>query len=100
MGGASAAAPKPNAKSVRAKPAVVPTFAAAKKAEERKSYDGPRLIFFIAGGMTYSEIRSAAEVEKELQIAEILIGSTHIITPDAFVEDLKNLDPEIKLEMY
>jgi syntaxin-binding protein 1 len=63
-----------------------------------KEPDGPRVILFIAGGMTYSEMRVAAEVEKEYG-AEILIGSTHIITPKIFMEDLKKLDPEIKLDI-
>ena len=56
--------------------------------------DGPRVILFIAGGITFSEMRMAAEVEKELATSEVLIGATHIITPNSFLENLKKLDPD------
>lgn len=70
-------------------------------------------MIFIVGGMTYSEIRSAYEIaetfDREVYIGKynimnqkikkkkketniILVGSTHIITPDKFVEDLGKLD--------
>ncbi|KAG2229863.1 hypothetical protein INT48_005139 [Thamnidium elegans] len=51
-----------------------------------KPPSGPPIIIFIVGGMTYSEIRSAYE------LAETFDRSTHIITPDKFVEDLGKLD--------
>lgn len=67
-----------------------------------------RLILFIAGGMTYSEMRLAysvgAALGKEIFIGICLgrlykgcadmgtpIGSTHIVTPEGFVKDLKAL---------
>lgn len=49
-----------------------------------------RIIVFVAGGMTYSEIRSAYEVSKALQ-KDVIIGSTHTTTPKAFINDLKHL---------
>ena len=52
--------------------------------------NGPRIILFVLGGMTHSEIRAASEVRKEMQ-RDVLIGSTHIWHPDGFVEALKVL---------
>ncbi|KAI7892453.1 Sec1-like protein [Mucor mucedo] len=56
-----------------------------------KPPSGPPIIIFIVGGMTYSEIRSAYEIAETFD-REVYIGSTHIITPDKFVEDLGKLD--------
>jgi syntaxin-binding protein 1 len=66
-----------------------------------------RIIVFIAGGMTYSEVREVYElsssVGKDIYIgkvtllasnigAYILLGSTHTFTPRQFIDDLKVLD--------
>ncbi|GAB5585417.1 syntaxin binding protein 1 [Umbelopsis nana] len=56
-----------------------------------KPPSGPPVIIFVAGGITYSEIRSAYELA-EAYDREVYIGSTHIITPNQFIEDLKVLD--------
>lgn len=48
-----------------------------------------RIIVFVAGGVTYSELRSAYEISER----DVVIGSTHIITPKQFVDDLKVLIP-------
>jgi len=50
-----------------------------------------RLIVFVAGGATYSELRTAYQVSSSLQ-KEVIIGSTHMITPQRFLDDLKALD--------
>ncbi|KIY71905.1 ras opposite [Cylindrobasidium torrendii FP15055 ss-10] len=50
-----------------------------------------RLFVFIAGGMTYSEVREAYQLSQALD-KDIYIGSTHMITPKQFVDDLKVLD--------
>ncbi|VDK74002.1 unnamed protein product, partial [Anisakis simplex] len=42
---------------------------------------GPRLIVFVVGGVTYSEMRAAYEVTKEKKPWEIVIGSDQLITP-------------------
>ena len=51
----------------------------------------PRLIVFVMGGMSYSEIRTAYEVAKEAKDWEVIIGSDHILTPPTFLNNLKNL---------
>jgi hypothetical protein len=60
--------------------------------------DGPRIIVFIVGGMTFSETRVVYEVSKAKN-RDIIIGSTHFLTPHMFVNELKRLlkgsdDPE------
>ncbi|ODM98285.1 Syntaxin-binding protein 1 [Orchesella cincta] len=51
----------------------------------------PKIIIFVMGGVTYSEIRSAYEVNSQQNDYEVIIGSTHIITPQRFLENLKEL---------
>ncbi|KAH7097732.1 ras opposite [Auriculariales sp. MPI-PUGE-AT-0066] len=50
-----------------------------------------RLLVFMAGGMTYSETRTAYTASEQLG-RDVYIGSTHVWYPDWFIEDLKTLD--------
>ncbi|BEI82705.1 hypothetical protein CcaverHIS002_0305730 [Cutaneotrichosporon cavernicola] len=49
-----------------------------------------RYIIFVAGGMTYSEIRQAYTLSAALG-KDIVIGSTHIVTPESYLKDVKSL---------
>lgn len=54
-------------------------------------FSGPRLIIFVAGGVTASETRSIYELSKQFK-REILIGSTSLLTPKSFNLKLGKLD--------
>jgi hypothetical protein len=49
-----------------------------------------RSIVFMAGGVTFSEMRCAYEVMSATQ-REIVIGGTSYLKPNAFVEQLKDI---------
>jgi len=51
------------------------------------------VIVFVAGGMTYSEMREVYLLSQSLN-KDIIIGSTHTITPTRFIEDLVSLELE------
>ncbi|KAF8208513.1 Sec1-like protein [Mycena galopus ATCC 62051] len=50
-----------------------------------------RLLVFVAGGMTYSEIREAYQLSTSLN-RDVYIGSSHTITPREFISDLAVLE--------
>lgn len=61
-----------------------------KEEEVKKEWAGGRLIVFIAGGMTYSEMRTVYEVSKATN-REILIGGNSVLTPSAYVAALREV---------
>ncbi|KAG8182782.1 hypothetical protein JTE90_018655 [Oedothorax gibbosus] len=58
---------------------------------DKKLDNVSHLVVFIAGGVTYSEIRCAYEVMSKYKGWDIFIGGDDIITPDIFIEKLKEL---------
>lgn len=67
--------------------------------EERKQVS--KLIIFVIGGITYSEIRSAYEVMNANKSVQVMIGSTHIITPKKMLDDIKDLTkPQLPKETF
>ncbi|KAG4090299.1 Sec1-like protein [Neocallimastix lanati (nom. inval.)] len=51
---------------------------------------GPRTIIFVVGGLDYSEMRSVYELCNEYS-RDIIIGSTHIITPISYMKSIQQL---------
>ncbi|TFY68838.1 hypothetical protein EVJ58_g779 [Rhodofomes roseus] len=88
------------AASMRAAPVIAPatSLRSAKpswhrgpKAASTRDEVRQRVIVFVAGGMTYSEMREVYLLSKSLG-KDIIIGSTNAITPGQFVDDLKVLE--------
>ncbi|KDE02370.1 hypothetical protein MVLG_07072 [Microbotryum lychnidis-dioicae p1A1 Lamole] len=50
-----------------------------------------RVVVFVAGGMTFSEVRAVYKLSESAN-KDIIIGSTSTITPEQFVSDLSNLE--------
>ncbi|XP_060845418.1 syntaxin-binding protein 1-like [Rhopalosiphum padi] len=51
-----------------------------------------RVILFVLGGVTYSEMRCAYEISKSSKNCEIVIGSSHPLTAMDFIQELSKLD--------
>jgi len=86
------APPKNDARSLKGAASKQPRWAdkGKKKDEGKPTFQGPRIIVFIAGGMTHAEMRTAYELSQAHQRV-VFVGSTHVITPKTFLEDLAKL---------
>lgn len=59
---------------------------------QKQTQASKRMIVFIIGGMSYSELRSAHVISKNNKSWEIIIGSTEIYSPNSFLDALKSLN--------
>ncbi|THH18450.1 hypothetical protein EW146_g2533 [Bondarzewia mesenterica] len=91
------AQPIATTRSMRQAPTPATSLRSAKPSWHRAARPGAstetreRLFVFVAGGMTYSEMREAYQLSSSLS-KDIYIGSTHTFTPRQFVDDLKVLE--------
>ncbi|KAJ2154222.1 syntaxin binding protein 1, partial [Coemansia sp. RSA 560] len=53
-----------------------------------------RVILFVIGGITFSEIRAAEEISRK-HGREVIIGSTHMIEPEDFLYEVSTLSFEV-----
>mmetsp|Transcript_7414 Transcript_7414/g.16875 ORF Transcript_7414/g.16875 Transcript_7414/m.16875 type:complete len:167 (+) Transcript_7414:617-1117(+) len=60
------------------------------KAGHEETYKGGRLILFVVGGMTYSELRVAREVMSK-EHKEIVAGTTTFLKPKQFIDSIRRL---------
>lgn len=58
----------------------------------------PYTIIFVIGGITYSEIRSLYEIQKEYTQCNLIIGGHTILTPRTFLKDLANVSWDTYLQ--
>ena len=66
--------------------------------KDQSQLSGGRYIAFIAGGVGYSELRTAYE-QMQSSAKEVVIGGSHIISPDDFIDHvayLSEMPPEEK----
>lgn len=61
-----------------------------KKSTSDETYQGGRVIVYIIGGMSYSELRVAREVMSK-ESKEIIAGSTIFSKPEDFIADVSRL---------
>uniref|UniRef100_A0A6Q2XQW5 Syntaxin binding protein 3 n=1 Tax=Esox lucius TaxID=8010 RepID=A0A6Q2XQW5_ESOLU len=60
----------------------------ASSQDERRS--GSRLIVFVLGGISYSEMRCAYQVTQSVKSCEVIVGSSHIVTPVELLDDIQH----------
>merc|ERR1719394_390748 len=66
-------------------------WASGGKNQQSAAKTSPRIMVFIAGGATYSEMRAGYEVTNDKKNWEIVMGGTHIMTPEEFLDYVKDV---------
>eukprot|EP01117_Protostelium_nocturnum_P003438 TRINITY_DN1446_c0_g1_i1.p1 TRINITY_DN1446_c0_g1~~TRINITY_DN1446_c0_g1_i1.p1 ORF type:complete len:630 (-),score=247.36 TRINITY_DN1446_c0_g1_i1:73-1929(-) len=61
-----------------------------KRKSEKPASTGSRVIMFVAGGVTFSELRAGYELSDKFN-REVIVGGTSLLTPLEFVSGLKSL---------
>lgn len=55
------------------------------------SLSGGRVIVFVAGGLTYAEMKDGADIMAK-EGREVVLGGTHIMTPTKYLGDIRKLE--------
>ena len=58
------------------------------------SYDGGRYLVFVAGGISYAEVRGGYELMTQYK-KEVIIGSTNVISPPEYINVVSFLDSAV-----
>ncbi|KAJ2394079.1 syntaxin binding protein 1, partial [Coemansia sp. RSA 2603] len=69
---------------------VSPMGQAMSRSRTRQNATQSRIILFVIGGVTFSEVRAAQEVAQK-HGREVIVGSTHMIEPDGYLKDISSL---------
>jgi len=77
----------------------LPTTAWVNKETQPKK-TGPRLIIFIAGGVSYSEIRIIHKLTQKPYNMDVILGSTHIVDPPLFLKQIAALRTSVNDEAF
>ncbi|KZT51928.1 Sec1-like protein [Calocera cornea HHB12733] len=88
---ASQLRPSTNGSSAASLRSAKPNWARAQRSGAPVAEVRPRALVFVAGGMTYSEMRAVYEVSSALG-KDVFIGSDHVFSPERFVDDMKVLE--------
>lgn len=67
-----------------------------KERANQSKMGGPRLVVFVVGGVSMSEMRAAYEASAAVKTWEVVVGSTHILTPHQLLTDLSSLPSEAR----
>ncbi|GAA6059866.1 hypothetical protein JCM10212_007071 [Sporobolomyces blumeae] len=68
-----------------------PQWTTSNRGRKTASESKQRVLVFVAGGATYSEVRTVYKVS-EAANRDVFLGTTHLVTPQGFVADLANLE--------
>ncbi|KAJ1813697.1 syntaxin binding protein 1, partial [Coemansia sp. RSA 2599] len=85
-GGGASAAISPTSPPSAGGSRVSPT---GRQSSRQQSQRG-RIILFVIGGVTFSEIRAAQEIARKYD-REVLVGSTHVLAPEDYLRDVSSL---------
>ena len=85
------------ARSARANRANRPGGKEEKKDEVKEIDNGPKFIVYVAGGCTFSEIRSAYDLSKDTA-CQLVLGSNNTITSSSFVNELSYKKKELEIK--
>jgi syntaxin-binding protein 1 len=76
------------AKSVRRQPAHT------KFAGKKETFTGNRCMVFITGGISYVELRAGYDAMRKSS-REVILGSTHLLTPRGYLDEISLLDKSV-----
>ncbi|KAJ1647139.1 syntaxin binding protein 1, partial [Coemansia asiatica] len=90
-GGSASAAISPTSPPSAAGSGLSPAgYQDAGRQRSRQQAQRGRIILFVIGGVTFSEIRAAQEIARKYD-REVLVGSTHVLAPDEYLRDISSL---------